>query len=301
MKADDRELSGAVDRFFLSTLLETVSFLTSNTKTFVKEAMAEMMNREDSSTLNKFLAGRTQNLTPESWQGLDPDSFGTLKHVVYEGKTSRDFINLFNVASKIRYISLPFTCVDDDKSDEAEPFRKIVEWSRELIADIWDEPGGALDVEYWAKIIELLPLRLLINRKFFMSLCYQEDTVQQMIKRLEERTTYIKNIPFEMLGKLKELESYIHRYNKKHTMSKEKSEDFLEKLEKQKTSLIRLKAFADCSGIFRLYSIRPVDIRLYSRIYCLPTGEQLNTENALSNVTAVCEQMGTKPRKPDME
>lgn len=311
MKADDRELSGAIDRYFLSSFLETISFLTPNTKTFVKEAIAEMMNKEDPSTLNKFLAGTTQSLTPEIWQSLNSDSFGPLEHVIYNGITPEDFISLFNAASKIRYMYLPFTYVDSDKSDEAELFRKIAKWSRDLIKAIWGKPDEALDVEYWAKIIELLPLSLHINREYLTSLCYQEDTVQQMIKKLEERTTYIENIPFGILGELKELESYIHRYNKKYTMSKDtankgtmnkdKSEDFLEKLEKQKTSLIRLKAFADCSGIFRLYSIRPVDIRLYSRIYCLPKDEQLNAKNALSNVTAVCEQMGTTLREPDME
>ena len=55
---------------------------------------------------------------------------------------------------------LPFTYVDSDKSDEAELFRKIAKWSRDLIKAIWGKPDEALDVEYWAKIIELLPLSL---------------------------------------------------------------------------------------------------------------------------------------------
>lgn len=296
----DKKLSGELDRFFLSSLLETVSALTSNGKLYTKESIVAMMNIEDISTLNNFLAKRSCNLTPKIWDNLSPDSFGDLKNEIHEGQTPKDFLEAFNRSAKLRYMLLPFSFAMDDESDEAKPFKSIVEWSIETINELWDGTGGTVDVGYWTKLIELFPWRLFVDRQYFTSLCYEENIVQQMIEELEAETTSIKDIPREMLVKFMEIESYISKYGKKHSIPKGTSGTLIEEMKKQETSLMRLKIFADCSGFFRLYSIRTVDIHLYSLLYCLPAEKQLKAKNAITDITAICKKMGITPRQPDM-
>lgn len=296
----DKKLSGELDRFFLSSLLETVSVLTSNGKLYTKESIVGMMNIEDVSTLNNLLSRRSCNLTPKIWNDLSPDSFGNLENVTHNGKTSKNFLEAFNRLSKLRYMLLPFSFAMDDKSKEAKPFKSIAEWAIETINELWDGTGGAVDVGYWIKLIELFPWRLLVDCEYFTSLCYEENIVQQMIEELEAETTSIKDIPREMLVNFMEIESYIFKYGKKHSIPKETSSTLIKEMKKQETSLMRLKIFADCSGFFRLYSIRTVDIHLYSLLYCLSAEKQLKAKNAIADITAICKKMGTTPRRPDI-
>lgn len=296
----DKKLSGELDRFFLSTLLETISELTPNGKLSTKESIVEMMKLQDISSLNNFLARRSYNLTPQIWDKLSPDSFGDLKNVIYKGQTPKDFLEAFNSSAKLRYMLLPFSIAISDESDEAKLFRIIAELSIKTINELWDGTGGAIDVEYWTKLIELFPWRLIIDCKYFTSLCYEENIVQQMIEELGSQTTSIKDIPREMLVELMEVESYIYKHGKKHPTPRGTSSDLIKEMKKRETSLMRLKMFADCSGFFRLYSIRAVDIHLYTLLYCLPAEKQLKAQDAIADVTTICEKMGTTPRKPNM-
>ena len=91
----DKKLSGEFDRFLLSSLLETVSQLTSDSKTTVKESITGMIQAEDISTLNNFLAKRSNTLTYKAWEKLTPDYFGDLSHMSYKGKTEKDFSERF--------------------------------------------------------------------------------------------------------------------------------------------------------------------------------------------------------------
>lgn len=296
----DKKLSGEFDRFFLSSLLETVSRLTSDSKTTVKESITGMIQAEDISTLNNFLAKRSNTLTYKAWEKLTPDYFGDLSHMSYKGKTEKDFLEMFNQASELRYWLLPFKIVINCEPDTPKIFGDIVKWSIETINMLWDGTGGAVDVGYWAKIIELFPYRLLTNINCFASLCYEKNVIQRMIEELNVRTTVIGNIPVETLREFLELESYIHKYSKKSPTQKVKSDVLIKEMKEQGTSVMRLRTFAECSALFRLYSIRTVDIRLYSAIFCLSKEEQVKAIDAIANVSTVCEQMETKPREPDM-
>lgn len=298
----DKKLSGEFDRFLLSSLLETVSRLTSDSKTTVKESITGMIQAEDISTLNNFLAKRSNTLTYKAWEKLTPDYFGDLSHMSYKGKTEKDFLEMFNQTSELRYWLLPFKIVINGEPDTPKIFGDIAKWSIETINMLWDGTGGAVDVGYWAKIIELFPDRLVKNINCFASLCYEENVVQRMIEELNIRTTVIGNIPIETLGEFLELESYIHKYSKKSPTQKVKSDSdaLIKEMKEQGTSVMRLRMFAECSILFRLYSIRTVDIRLYSAIFCLSEEEQAKAIDAIADVRTVCKQMETNTREPDM-
>lgn len=324
----DKKLSGEYDRFLLTKLLEYVSDYTMNRKIDIKESIAGM-TQIDVSALNNFLAGRSNSLTPKIWNKPSSNDFHYLDAEKCSEKNFKELFEKFNISSKIRFMALPFSFAISKEAKEAEEAEEreakiattkaktaaeaddakkmatlistMVEWSIETINGIWDGTGGAVDVGYWAKLIELFPVRLLGDSEYFISLFYERDTVQQMIEKLKKRTTSIENIPREMLSEFVKLEKFIHKYSKKPPAPNGTSQRLIQELEKQGTSTMRLKSFADCSPIFRLYSIRTVDIHLYSLIYCLPKEEQEKAKHEIADVATVCEQMRTKPRKPDME
>lgn len=321
----DKKLSGEYDRVLLTKLLEYVSDYTMNRKIDIKESIAEM-TQIDVSALNNFLAGRSNSLTPKVWNKPSSNDFHYLDAKKCSEENFKELFEKFNISSKIRFMALPFSFAISKEAKEAEEreakiattkaktaaeaddakkmatlISTMVEWSIETINGIWDGTGGAVDVGYWAKLIELFPVRLLGDSEYFISLFYEKDTVQQMIEKLEEQTTLIKNIPRKMLREFMVLEELVDKYSKKSPAPNGTSQRLIQELEKQGTSTMRLKSFADCSPIFRLYSIRTVDIHLYSLIYCLPKEEQEKAKNEIADVATVCKQMRANPRKPDME
>lgn len=226
----DKKLSGEYDRFLLSKLLEYVSDYTTNGKIHIKESIVGMMQIGDISTLNNFLAGRSNSLTPKIWNKLSPKDFPYLDKEKCSEENFKELFEKFNISSKIRFMALPFSFAISEEAreakiaetkaktaaeaDEAKKMARListmVEWSIETINGIWDGTGGAVDVGYWAKLIELFPVRLLGDSEYFISLFYERDTVQQMIEKLKKRTTSIENIPHEMLSEFVELKKFIH-------------------------------------------------------------------------------------------
>lgn len=321
----DKKLNKEYDRFLLSKLLEYVSDYTTSRKSGIKESIAGMM-QIDVSTLNNFLAGRSNSLTLKTWNTPSPDEFLYLDKEKCSKENFKELIEKFYISSKLRFMALPlsFAIVEEAKeaeaseakmaaekaetaaeADEAKKMARfisaIVEWSVKTINGIWGGTDEIVDVGYWAKLIELFPACLLGDSEYFISLFYERDTVQEMIEKLKKRTTSIENIPHEMLSEFVKLEKFIHKYSKKPPAPNGTSQMLIQELKKQGTSTMCLKSFADCSPIFRLYSIRTVDIHLYSLIYCLPKEEQERAKNEIADVATVCGQMRTKLRKPDMK
>lgn len=291
----DKKLRAELDRFYLSTLVKTLSTLSSEKEYDIRKYIARSMHI-DISTLNNFLAGRSQSLAFEAWPKFLANKFKNKNEVMYEGKGARDLIHAFNSSAEERWMVFPITCATDDSLDVPEFIQKLISWSIATINGIWDETGGGLDVRYWTKIIELFPWRLVIDSEYFVSLFCKEADIQQMICELEAKSTELKNIPRELLGEFVELEAFVKKYEKKSSVPKGTSQRLIQELKEQGTSIMRLKRFAECSPIFRLYSIRAIDIHLYSLIYCLTADEQAETKKLMIDIS----RDGTKHRKPDM-
>ncbi|MBD5118622.1 MAG: hypothetical protein HDT37_05880 [Clostridiales bacterium] len=292
----DKEFCVALERYFLGTFLQNLSALSSKKESDIRKYIYASLY-VDRSTLNNFLAGRSHSLRIGKWPELPKKDFKHKSEIMDNGKGPRDYIDKFNSVVLLRYFYLPFCYAMNDKSEAAECFNKAASWSIEVINGMWD---GKVDVTYWSKVIELFPLRLLVDIKFFTSPLYEEDIVRQMISELELRTTVIKDIPRKMLREFVQLETFVDKYSKKKSVKTGTSHDLIQKLKEQDTSLIRMIQFARGSLLFRCHSIRAVDIQLYSLIYCLPKEEQLKAQAAIGDIHGICAKKGIKPRKPDL-
>lgn len=293
-------LRAEIDRYLFGTLLQFAHNFSNITCTNIREQLTGFAD-VDVSTLNAFLAGRSQSLTPRigdppSFDFAD-DAWNKSEILKTFNKSPKEFLKMLYSAPTARYFYFPFNMFQQHIPGVPDFIPNMVLRSLDFLKEIWDKP---LDVKYWINVIELFPIKFFFDWECVFSLVLKDSVVEQQIHTLENEITPIKEIPWDMIREFSELEIFLSKYSKKKSNAKDTGtvEDIIQEMGKREVIVARLKRFADYSLIFRFFSIRQIDIHLYKILYCLTEEKQNAVKSELLKLATSSQR--NSHRRPDM-